>query len=188
MILRTFGTLRSFIPLLFSFVICVCLPVVKAKSDSRRREKYMLLIQVSLCYILKHLEDRKAWHVHIHYTWHDIILIFKLHRRTRLTPRSSIHSLKITMTSHPCNKYEHTTVSYLLSVNWNMICSRNLKSEGRTTKQLAYFAAKTSPKNTSSLLLSFHTPDQKLPANRVEVQLVISMRNWIALNRNHIPW
>ena len=27
--------LRSFIPLLFSFVISVCLPVVKAKSDSR---------------------------------------------------------------------------------------------------------------------------------------------------------
>ena len=55
----------------------------------------MLLIQVSLCYILKHLEDRKAWYVHIYYTWCDIILIFKLHRRTRLTPRSSIHSLKI---------------------------------------------------------------------------------------------
>ena len=77
----------------------------------------MLLIQVSLCYILEHLEDRKAWYVHIYYTWCDIILIFKLHRRTRLTPRSSIHSLKIRMTSHPCNKYEHTTLSYLLSVN-----------------------------------------------------------------------
>ena len=78
----------------------------------------MLLIQVSLCYILKHLEDCKAWYVHIYYTWCDIILIFKMHRRTRLTTRSSIHSLKIQMTSHPCNKYEHTTLSYLLSVNY----------------------------------------------------------------------
>ena len=113
MTLCTFEALRSFIPLLFPYV---CLPVVKAKSDSRRREKYMILIQVSLCYILKHLEDRKAWCVHINYTWCDIILICKLHRRTRLTPRSSIHSLKIRMTSHPCNKYEHATLSYLLSV------------------------------------------------------------------------
>ena len=76
----------------------------------------MLLIQVSLCYVLKHLEDRKAWYVHIYYTWCNIILIFKLHRRTGLTPRSSIHSFKIRMTSHLCNKYEHTTLSYLLSV------------------------------------------------------------------------
>ena len=76
----------------------------------------MLLIQVSLCYILKHLEDRKAWYVHIYYTWCDIILIFKLHRRTRLMARSSVHSLKIQMTSHPCNKYGYTTLSYLLSV------------------------------------------------------------------------
>ena len=78
-----------------------------------------LLIQVSLCYILKDLEDRKAWYVHIYYTWYDI-LIFKLHRRTRLTPRSSIHSLKIRMTSHPCTKYEHTMVSYLLSVKYKL--------------------------------------------------------------------
>ena len=76
----------------------------------------MLLIQVNVCYILKHLEDRKALSVHIYYTWCDIILIFKLHRRTRLTPSSSMHSLKIRMTSHPCNKYERTTLSYLLSV------------------------------------------------------------------------
>ena len=44
-------------------------------------------------------------------------VLFKLHRRTRLTPRSSIHSLKIRMTSHPCNKYEHIMLSYLLIVN-----------------------------------------------------------------------
>ena len=34
-------------------------------------------------------------------------------------PRSSIHSLKIRMTSYPCNKYERTTLSYLPSVNEN---------------------------------------------------------------------
>ena len=33
-----------------------------------------------------------------------------------LTPRSSINSLKIRMTSHPCNKYEQIMLSYLLSV------------------------------------------------------------------------
>ena len=77
----------------------------------------MPAIQVNVCYILKHLEDRKALSVHIYYPWCDIILIFKRHGRTRLTPRSSIHSLKIRMTSHPCNKYEQITLSYLLSVN-----------------------------------------------------------------------
>ena len=125
---RTFEALRSFISLMCSYVICICLPVVKAKSDSRRWEEYMLLIQVRLCYIPKHLEDRKAWYFHIYYTWCDIILIFKLHRRTRLTPRSSIYSLKIRMTSHLCNKYEHTTLSYLLSVKYKMAKSTNLIS------------------------------------------------------------
>ena len=51
--------------------------------------------------------------VHIYYTWCDIILIFKLYRKTRLTHRSSLHSLKIRMTSHLCNKYEQITLSYL---------------------------------------------------------------------------
>ena len=64
----------------------------------------------------KHLGDRKALSVHIYYIWCDIILIFKLHRRTRRIPRSSTHSLKIRMTSHPCNKYGQITLSYLLSV------------------------------------------------------------------------
>ena len=77
----------------------------------------MPAIQANLCYILEHLEDRKELSAHIYYTRHDIILIFKLHRKTRLTPRSSIHSLKTQMTSHPRNKYEPITFSYLLSVN-----------------------------------------------------------------------
>ena len=76
----------------------------------------MLAIQDNVCYILKHLEGGKALSVHIYYTCCDIVLIFKLHRRTRLTPRSSIHSLKIPMTSHPCNKYEQITLFYLSSV------------------------------------------------------------------------
>ena len=46
--------------------------------------------------------------------WCDIFLIFKL----RCTPRSSVHSLKIRMTSHPCNKYQQITLSYLLSVKY----------------------------------------------------------------------
>ena len=46
-----------------------------------------------------------------------LILIFKLHRRT---PRSSIHSLKIRVTSHPCNKYEQIMLSYLLVENTNI--------------------------------------------------------------------
>ena len=32
--------------------------------------------------------------------------------------RSSIHSLRIRMTSYPCNKYEQITPSYLLSVKY----------------------------------------------------------------------
>ena len=77
----------------------------------------MLAIQLNVCYIVKHLEDGKALSVQICYTWCDI-LIFKLHGRTRLKPRSSIHSFKIRMTSHTCNKYEQITPSYLLSINY----------------------------------------------------------------------
>ena len=33
-------------------------------------------------------------------------------------PRSSVHSLKIRMTSHPCDKYEQITLCYLLSVKY----------------------------------------------------------------------
>ena len=79
-----------------------------------------ICLQVNICHILDHLEDRKALFVHIYHTWCDIILIFKLHR-TQLTPHSSIHSLKIQMTSHMCNKYEHTTHSYLLNVKVDTI-------------------------------------------------------------------
>ena len=91
--------------------------------------KNLLVIQVSLCYILKHLEDRETLSVHFYCTWCDIILIFKLYRIIRLTPRSSIHSLKFRMTSHRCNKYEQITLPYLLSVTYMCllcICSVNL--------------------------------------------------------------
>ena len=86
-------------------------------------EKNLLAIQANVCYILKHLEDKKALSVHIYYTWCDIILIFKLHRRTRLTPRSSIHSLKIRMMSHSCNKYEQ--IRFLIF--YVLIILRNLR-------------------------------------------------------------
>ena len=66
-------------------------------------EKNLLAIQVNVCYILKHLEDGKAWSVHIYYTRCDIILIFK--------PRSSIHNLKIQMMLHLCNKYDYNVLS-----------------------------------------------------------------------------
>ena len=35
----------------------------------------------------------------------------------------SLCSLKIRMTSHPCNKYEHTMLSYLLIVNQTLFFS-----------------------------------------------------------------
>ena len=86
------------------------------KNKTLGGEENLLDIEISVCYVLKHLEDKKVWSVHICYTWCGIILNFKLHRRTRLMPRSSIHSLKIRITSHPCNKYEQITLSHLLSV------------------------------------------------------------------------
>ena len=59
----------------------------------------LLVIRVSLCYILKHLEDpgKRDLFIFIAHAWCDIILIFTLHRRTRLTPGSSFHSLRIQM-------------------------------------------------------------------------------------------
>ena len=99
--------------------------IISRQNKTLGGKENLLDIQVGVCYILKHLEDRKAWSVHIHYTWCDIILIFKLHRRTRLTPRSSIHSLKIRMPSHPCDKYEQITLSYFLSTWLQMaLCHR----------------------------------------------------------------
>ena len=68
----------------------------------------MLAVQASvyLSVYSKNLEDRKALSVHIYYTWCNLILIFKLHIRTWFTPRSSIHSLKIRMTSHSCKNMD----------------------------------------------------------------------------------
>ena len=78
-------------------------------------QENMFVIQDNVSYFLKHLENRKALSVHIYCIWYDIIRIFKLQRRTRLMLRSPIHSLKIRMTSHPCNKYEQTMLSCLLN-------------------------------------------------------------------------
>ena len=57
----------------------------KEKSDWGRSEENLIVIKVSLCNIPK------------------------------LTPRSSVHSLKIRMSSHPCNKYEQIMLSFLVS-------------------------------------------------------------------------
>ena len=67
---------------------------ISRQNQTSRGEENLLVVQDNVCYILKHLEDRKALSVHISYTWCDIILIFKLHRRTQLMPHSSIHNLK----------------------------------------------------------------------------------------------
>ena len=58
------------------------------KCQNLGGEENLLVTQVSVRYIQKHSEDRKARSVHIYCTWCDIILIFKLHRRTRLMPLS----------------------------------------------------------------------------------------------------
>ena len=102
--------------------------VFSRQNQTLGGEENLFAIQVNVCYILKHLEDRKALSVHIDYTWCDIILIFKLHGRPRLTPRSCIHSSKIRMTSLPCNKYEQITLSYLASVKHSTTSS--FKSNG----------------------------------------------------------
>ena len=63
---------------LLSFLSCYHLCIFTSVSRQNQPVggvENLLDIQVSVCYILKHLEDRKA-------SWCDIILIFKLHRRT----------------------------------------------------------------------------------------------------------
>ena len=47
---------------------------------------------------------------------YDVILILKTAQKNSASLRSSIHSLRIRMTSYPCNKYEQITPHYLLSV------------------------------------------------------------------------
>ena len=125
----TFEMPTSIILLLFSVVICLsngasnsmifenattCALVYVYQLLKENKillgEENLLVIQFSVCYILKQLEDRKAWSVHIYY----ILLIFKVHRRTRPMPRFSIHRLKIRTTSHPWN--EQITLSYLLKI------------------------------------------------------------------------
>ena len=58
----------SFIPFLSSAIICICLPAFQGKIRLQTGEENMLAIQVNVCYILKHLEDRKALSVHIYNT------------------------------------------------------------------------------------------------------------------------
>ena len=44
----------------------------------------LILCWFCVCYILKQLKDKKARSVHIYLHGFDVILIVKLHRRTRL--------------------------------------------------------------------------------------------------------
>ena len=97
-----------------------------------------------LSYILKHLEEREVLHVHIYCTWCDVILILKPHRRTRLIPRSSVHSLKIRVTSHPCNNYEQIMLPYLLSV------------KSKINSELTNSWRKQTKKRQSALKISYH--------------------------------
>ena len=68
---------------------------ISRQNQTLGGDENLLNIQVSVCYIPKHLEDSEALFVHKYYSWCEIILISEMHRRTWLTPSSSIHSLKI---------------------------------------------------------------------------------------------
>ena len=52
---------------------------------------------------------------------------FQTAQKNSASLRSSIHSLKIRMTSYPCNKYEQITPSYLLSVNESQALSLSIE-------------------------------------------------------------
>ena len=106
-----------------------------------------------------------------YYTWCDIILIFKLHRRTRLTPGSSIHSLKIRMTSHPCNEYEHTTLSNLLSVKYKLATD--------------FVKSLQSALTTYSVSLTFSVPTERIIVNCSN--LIIEMHLRFVLRRENVP-
>ena len=83
-----------------------------------------------MCYILKHLKDKKLWSVHVYY-----MLWRHSHSQTAqknsASLRSSIHSSRIRMTSYPCNKYEQITPSYLLSVNWLSVLNFGIQYAGK---------------------------------------------------------
>ena len=85
----------------------------------------------------------------IHLVW--LILIFKLHRRTRFTLRFSIHSLKIRMASYPCNKYDYNIPTACL-LNRSPVPAMDLKSNrsglwrhmSRTCRELRKLCCKRS--------------------------------------------
>ena len=69
-----------------------------------------------MCYILKHLKDKKLRSVHICYT---VMTLFSFSNCTEELNclGSSKHSLRMRMMSYSCYKYEQIMPSYLLSVN-----------------------------------------------------------------------
>ena len=72
-------------------------------------------------------------------------------RWRRASLRSSIHSLRIRMTSYPCNKYEQITPSYHLSVKHTMFIFYKFKiSSGAIAEPLWSHFAKIAHKVAKS--------------------------------------
>ena len=104
-------------------------PSISRQDQTSGGEEDMFAIQVNVCCILKHLEVRKALSVHIYYTWCDIILIFKLHRRTRLTPRSSIGGLHVTSSKRDNANYDRFVPNFdMANKTIKRVSVLNLKS------------------------------------------------------------
>ena len=95
-----------------------------AKPFARRWEKFLSKRRQfkehdsGVCYILKYLEDRKAWSVHTYYTRCDIILIFKLHRRTPLRLVLLYTVWKFNWRHTRVINMNRSCISCLLSVNY----------------------------------------------------------------------
>ena len=115
----TFELPSSFIPLLFSVVICVCLSVVQGKEDSGKCKENLLVIQVSVLYSKTLIRQESVICSYLlQLVWHHSH--FQTAQKNSSHASFFLHSLKIRMTSHPCNKYTQITLSYLLTVNQQM--------------------------------------------------------------------
>ena len=82
-----------------SFLSCLLQSSTHVYQHFKIKIRLWEVRKVCLLFRLKYVKFKNTW------------------KTGKLTPRSSIQSLKIRMTSHSCNKYEQITLSYLLSVN-----------------------------------------------------------------------
>ena len=71
----------------------------------------LLLYLSSLSYILQHLKDKKLRSGHIHCMSSTSFSLSNCTDEIDMA-RSSLHSLRIPITSLPCNKYEQITPSF----------------------------------------------------------------------------